>query len=352
MPQRSSQGSSQDSSQDSSGRGSSGFFGTTWLSLSWLSWITSRPLTGEGTLFPFMRWRRGMLLFSLCLVLLSIASVLGRGLNFGIDFRGGLLLEFETTSKPDLSALRSTMRGVVGGNVVVQEFGSERVFLLRVQKPKLASGEEWDPQRSIDHIKGALEGGVSVVEYRRVETVGPAVGAELRRAAALAVALSLAGIMVYIWLRFEWQFALAAVLALVHDVVLTVGFFALFQIEFALSSVAALLAIAGYSINDTVVIFDRIREMMRKYKKEDRLVLFDWSLNRTLSRTVLTSVTTLLAIAALVFFGGSVIGSFALALGWGVIVGTYSSVGLAVPLLVLLGTGGEEGETDAKQTRA
>ena len=314
-----------------------------------LSLVTSRPLSAkEGTLLPFMRWRRGMLLFSLCLVVLSFAGVLGRGINFGIDFRGGLLLEVETEGSPDLSALRSTLRGVVGGNVVVQEFGSERVLLLRVQKPKLsngeASGEEWDPQRSIDRIKGALEGVVSVLEYRRVETVGPAVGAELRRAAALAVAFSLAGIMFYIWLRFEWQFALAAVLALAHDVIVTVGFFALLQIEFALSSVAALLTIAGYSINDTVVIFDRIREMMRKYKKEDRLVLFDWSLNRTLSRTVLTSVTTLLAIVALVFFGGSVIGSFALALGWGVIVGTYSSVGLAVPLLVLLGAGDEREE--------
>ena len=310
----------------------------------WLSFVTSRPLTTEQVALPFMRWRRGMLLFSLCLVLLSFVGVLGRGMNFGIDFRGGLLLEFETAAPPELSALRSTMRGVVEGNVVVQEFGSDRVFLLRVQKPRLSGGEEWDPQRSIVRIKNALEGGVSVLEYRRVETVGPAVGEELRRAAALAVALSLAGIMVYVWLRFEWQFALAAVLALAHDVVVTVGFFALLQIEFALSSVAALLTIAGYSINDTVVIFDRIREMMRKYKKEDRLVLFDRSLNRTLSRTALTSVTTLLAILALVFFGGSVIGSFALALGWGVLVGTYSSVGLAVPLLVLLKAGGEEAE--------
>ena len=309
-----------------------------------LSFVTSRPLGGEVSAIPFMRWRRGLLLFSLCLVLLSFVGVLGRGINFGIDFRGGLLLEFETAEPPDLSALRSTMRGVVEGNVVVQEFGSDRVFLLRIQKPRLAEGEAWDPQHSIQRIKGAVEGVVSVLEYRRVETVGPAVGAELRRAAALAVALSLAGIMVYIWLRFEWQFALAAVLALTHDVVVTVGFFALLQIEFALSSVAALLTIAGYSINDTVVIFDRIREMMRKYKKEDRLVLFDRALNRTLSRTVLTSVTTLLAIFALVFFGGSVIGSFALALAWGVLVGTYSSVGLAVPLLVLLGAKSEEKE--------
>ncbi len=317
---------------------------------SWFSLITSRPLSHEQrVLLPFMRWRKGMLLFSLCLVLLSFVGVLGRGINFGIDFRGGLLLEFETAREPDLSALRSTMRGVVEGNVVVQEFGSKTVFLLRVQKPKLAGGEEWNPQRSIERIKGALAEVVSVVEYRRVETVGPTVGSELRRAAALAVVLSLAGIMLYIWLRFEWQFALAAVLALAHDVVVTVGFFAMLQIEFALSSVAALLTIAGYSINDTVVIFDRIREMMRKYKKENRLVLFDWSLNRTLSRTVLTSVTTLLAIAALVLFGGSVIGSFALALGWGVIVGTYSSVGLAVPLLALLGTEGAEGERENKE---
>ena len=310
----------------------------------WFYLVTSRPLPSEeeGVRLPFMRWRRGMLFLSLCLVLLSMGAVLGRGMNFGIDFRGGLLLEIETASAPDLSVLRSTMSGVAEGNVVVQEFGSDRVLLLRVQKPKVGDDEVWDPQQGIERIKVALEGVVSVVEYRRVETVGPAVGSELRRAAALAVGLSLAGIMFYVWLRFEWQFALAAVLALVHDVVVTLGFFAVTQIEFALSSVAALLTIAGYSINDTVVIFDRIREMMRKYKKEDRLVLFDRSLNRTLSRTLLTSVTTLLAVVALVLFGGSVIGSFALALGLGVIVGTYSSVGLAVPLLALLGAG--EGE--------
>ena len=285
----------------------------------------------------FMRWRKTTLIISLCLVLFSIILVILRGVNFGIDFRGGMLVEFETETPPDLAQLRRTLRNATEGNLLLQEFDSDTILLLRIQKPRLQRGEVWNPQNSVDKIKNVLEKRVVVLEYRRLETVGPVVGKELRKAAVLAVAFALLGIMAYIWLRFEWQFALAAVIALLHDVIATIGFFALLQLEFTLASVAAILTIAGYSINDTVVIFDRIRENMRKYKKMEPLALLNLSLNQTLSRTMLTSITTLLAIAALVLFGGAVISNFALALGWGLVVGTYSSVGLAAPILAILG---------------
>ena len=275
----------------------------------------------------------------MCIVGVSIILALGRGVNFGIDFRGGLLVEFETKAPPDLPELRRVMRSANEGNVLLQEFDADTIFLLRIQKPRLQRGELWNPQDNVNKIKNALEKKLDVLEYRRVETVGPAVGKELRKAAVIAVALALLGIMTYIWLRFEWQFALAAVIALLHDVIATIGFFALTQLEFTLASVAAILTIAGYSINDTVVIFDRIRENMRKYKKMETLALLDLALNQTLARTILTSVTTLLAITALVFFGGAVISDFALALGWGLVVGTYSSIGLATPILTILTRG-------------
>lgn len=311
---------------------------------------TQRPLLGlacEGIRLPFMRWSNGLLIASFCFVLLSIILIGWRGINFGIDFRGGLLVEFETATPPDLNELRQKLRNVTDGNILLQEFDSNRTFLLRVQKPRLEDGNVTDPQNMIDSIKNTLEQTTIIVtEYRRVETVGPAVGNELRRAAIIAVALALIGIMGYIWLRFEWQFAVSAVLSLLHDMVTTLGFFSLLQLEFTLPSVAALLAIAGYSINDTVVIFDRIRENMRKYKRLGIFPLLDLSLNQTLSRTLLTSVTTLLAIAALVFFGGSVMYGFSLALGWGVLVGTYSSIGLAAPLLVTFGCKSRAGSYD------
>lgn len=300
-----------------------------------------RPLLGlvcDGVRLPFMRWSKGLLIASFCFVLLSVTLIGWRGINFGIDFRGGLLVEFKTATPPDLKELRQKLRNATDGNILLQEFDSNRTFLLRVQKPRLQGGDISDPQNMVASIKNTLEQtAIIVTEYRRVETVGPAVGDELRRAAVIAVALALIGIMGYIWLRFEWQFAVTAVLALLHDMVTTLGFFSLLQLEFTLPSVAALLAIAGYSINDTVVIFDRIRENMRKYKRLGIFSLLDLSLNQTLSRTLLTSVTTLLAIAALVFFGGSVMYGFSLALGWGVLVGTYSSIGLAAPLLVTFG---------------
>ena len=284
-----------------------------------------------------MRWRKATLMISLALVLFAVVFVLWRGINFGIDFRGGVLVEFETKTPPDLANLRRKLRNATDGNLLLQEFDSNTIFLLRIQKPRLQRGEVWNPQDSVDKIKNLLENEGSVLEYRRVETVGPAVGKELRKAAIWAVTLALLGIMVYIWLRFEWQFALAAVIALMHDVIATIGFFALIQLEFTLASVAAILTIAGYSINDTVVIFDRIRENMRKYKKMEPIELLNLALNQTLARTMLTSITTLLAIAALVLFGGAVISDFALALGWGLVVGTYSSVGLAAPMLTILG---------------
>lgn len=276
----------------------------------------------------FMRLRNVFLAFSLALVVASATIFAVRGLNLGVDFRGGILIEIQTKGPADLADLRARLGGLGLGGVTLQEFGNPHDVLINVQRQE---GEEGAQIAAINRIKAEL--GDEVAEYRRTEYVGPKVGSELRRAGFLATVLALLGITIYIWFRFEWQFAVAALLALLHDVISTIGFIALIQLEFNLSTLAAILTVAGYSINDTVVIFDRVRETLRKYKKMPLLELLNLSINGTLSRTTLTSVTTLLALISLAVFGGEVIRGFSIALIWGVVIGTYSSWGLAVPVL-------------------
>ncbi len=278
--------------------------------------------------FDFMSKQNLFLIFSAVLILGSVLLVLTRGLNFGVDFRGGILIEVQTDGPADLSSMRADLGGLGLGEVTLQTFGEDDDVLINIERQE---GDEKAQIAAIERVKEAL--GDRVVEYRRTEFVGPKVGSELKRAGVLATVLSLLGIALYIWFRFEWQFSLAALVALAHDVVTTIGFYALTGVEFNLATLAAVLTIAGYSINDTVVLFDRVRETMRKYKKLDTDALFNMAINRTLSRTLLTSFTTLLALFSLYLFGGQVIQGFTLGLIWGVAIGTYSSIGLAVPLL-------------------
>ncbi len=280
----------------------------------------------------FMRRARVMLLFSALLVLGSLGSLLVQGLNLGVDFRGGILIEIRTHEPADLGELRATLGNLGLGEAALQEFGAPTDVLINIERQASGeAGEEAAQLAAVERVKQAL--GDRVAEYRRIEFVGPKVGSELREAGAIATVLALLAIAAYIWFRFEWQFSVAALVALIHDVIATVGFFSVTQIEFNLATLAAVLTIAGYSINDTVVIFDRVREMLRKYKRLPIREVLNKSLNMTLTRTVVTSATTLLALIALSVFGGPVIRGFSLGLIWGMVIGVYSSIGLAVPIL-------------------
>ncbi len=278
--------------------------------------------------FTFMARRKLFMVFSVLLVLGSLGLVLGVGLNLGVDFRGGILIQTTSNGPAPLSEMRDRLSGLGLGEVTLQTFGEPSDVLINIERQP---GDEAEQSAAIALVKDAL--GDLVSEYERTEFVGPKVGGELKRAGILATVLSLLGIALYIWFRFEWQFSLAALIALTHDVIATVGFYALTQVEFNLATLAAVLTIAGYSINDTVVLFDRVRETLRKYKKLPMDEVLDMAINRTLTRTMLTSLTTLLALFALFLFGGQVIRGFTIGLIWGVIIGTYSSIGLAVPLL-------------------
>jgi preprotein translocase SecF subunit len=299
-----------------------------------------------------MARRKLFMAFSAVLVLASVALFLIQGLNFGVDFRGGILIEVKTDGPADLGELRRLLGGLGLGEVTLQEFGEPDDVLINLQRQ---DGEEAEQIKAIVVLKDAL--GDRVVEYRRTEFVGPKVGGELKRNGAIATGLALLVIGVYIWFRFEWQFSVAALIALLHDVLATIGFYALTQIEFNLATLAAVLMIAGYSINDTVVIFDRVRENLRKFKKMALFELLDLSINQTLTRTFLTSVTTLLALLALFLFGGPVIRGFTTGLIWGVCIGTYSSIALAVPLLARFNVrgqtaGGEESASKEEPAKA
>ena len=286
-------------------------------------------LIPDNTKVAFMEKRRIALVLSTVLVVASLALFFGRGLNLGIDFLGGILLEVKTSGPADLGGLRQKIGGLDLGDVSLQEFGAPDTVLIRVQRQE---GGDDAQKLAVDKIKGALGG--QVAEYRRTEFVGPTVGAELQEAAFFAVIAAVGAILLYIWFRFEWQFGVGAVIALTHDVITTIGLFSLLQLDFNVATVAAILTIAGYSINDTVVVFDRVRENMRRYKRLPLPELFNRSINETLSRTVMTSLTTLVALLALFVFGGEVIRGFTIALIWGIFVGTYSSIALAVPLLM------------------
>jgi len=287
-------------------------------------------LVPVGTKIDFMRFRKIAAIFSLALVVVSAGLFFTKGLNFGIDFRGGILMEIRTDGPADISKLRSTLNELNLGEVQLQEFGQPTDVLIRIERQP---GGEKGQQIAVEKAKAALG---EKVNYRRTEFVGPKVGGELIEAGVTAVLLAMAAMLVYIWFRFEWQFGVGAVVALLHDVALTIGVFALLGLEFNLSTVAAILTIAGYSINDTVVVYDRVRENLRKFKQMSLYELLNLSVNGTLSRTLLTSVTTLIALGALYFFGGEVIKGFSFAMIWGVIVGTYSSIFIAVPLLVYM----------------
>jgi preprotein translocase SecF subunit len=295
------------------------------------SFLKPIELIPQGTKIPFVSYFKFFFGLSTILNIVTIILLATVGLNFGIDFRGGTLMEIRTQQPADIAGLRTTLGGLGVGDVQIQEFGDPHDVLIRV--PEQPGGEKAQ-QEVIGKVQGALGTGV---EVRRTEVVGGTVSAELLEKAVWALLLTCLGVFTYVWFRFEWQFALGAIIALVHDVLLTVGVFAAFQIDFDLTVVAALLTILGYSINDTVVIYDRIRENLRKYKKMPLEQLLDLSVNETLSRTIMTVGTTFLALLALYLFGGEVIRGFTFAMLFGVIVGTYSSVFIAAPFLILIG---------------
>ena len=286
----------------------------------------------EETRFPFLGMRKIAFGLSGALALLSVVLFFSAGLNYGIDFLGGTLIEIKYKGGPaPIGEIRKKLGRLKLGDVQIQTFGSPSEVLIRVEEQ---TGGDKAQQQVLAKVKTVLG---DKVEYRRVEVVGPKVSGELKVSGALAVGLAILAVLVYIWFRFEWQFGLGAVIALVHDVVLTIGLFSAFQLEFNLSIVAAILTIVGYSLNDTVVVYDRVRENLRKFKKMPLIDLLDKSINDTLSRTVVTSLTTLLALLALYVFGGEVIRGFTFAMIWGVMVGTYSSIFIASPVLLILG---------------
>ncbi len=270
-------------------------------------------------------WAVGLTVF---LMLASILIVNMRGLNYGIDFKGGIMMEVSAQQKPDIAAMREKLGGLGLGEIALQEFGQENHILIRVQQQE---GGEQAQQAAVNAVKQSLG---TDYEYRRVEFVGPKVGQELVRNSTIAVLLSMAGIMVYIWFRFEWQYGVNALIAAIFDVVTTLGLYALLDLEFNLTSIAALLTLAGYSINDKVVVYDRIRENLRKYKKMPLEELMNLSVNQTLARSVMTTVTVFLAVIALLFFGGEVIRGFNIAMTWGILVAMFSSVYVAAPLIL------------------
>lgn len=281
---------------------------------------------------PFMRYKGAALAASIIAMLISIGLIATKGMNYGVDFKGGSMVELQAKSGPaDIAKLRQELSGVVAGNVQIQEFGGPSNVLIRIEEQP---GGETAQQGALKKVIEAVGEGY---EQRRVEVVGPAVSSELRRTGFIAVACGILAIVAYVWFRFEWQFALGAVVALSHDVLVVAGLFALFQFEFDLSTVAALLTILGYSVNDTVVVSDRIRENLRKFKKMELNELLNLSINETLSRTILTGMTAIAVLIALYLFGGEVIRSFNLAMLLGVVIGTYSSIFIAAPLLGYLG---------------
>ena len=270
--------------------------------------------------------------FSILLILISIVLLLFKGLNYGVDFKGGTLIELRATDQQiSIFQLRKSFLNMNLGDVNVKEFGKNNDFLIKFEK------KESDNKNLISEIKENLNKSIGPgYNFRRVENVGPKVSAELLKSGVIAICLSLMAMLIYIWIRFEWQFSLGAIFALFHDVILTLGIFSLFSFEINLSIVASVLTIVGYSMNDSVVIFDRIRENLKKFSDIKIFDLTNKSINETLSRTIITSVTTLLALVSIYIFGGHILKGFSLAMILGVIFGTYSSIYIANPVLILL----------------
>ena len=286
------------------------------------------------TEIPFIAWRKLAMTISAVLFVLSMGAAFAPGLNFGIDFRGGILMEVGTPEPADLGQIRNRLGGLGLGEVAIQEFGDPRTVLVRIERQ---TGGDEAQKTAQDQVKAALDSLIPGLDYRRTELVGPKVSGELIQAGSIAVFLAVVLMLIYIWFRFEWHFGIGAVIALLHDVGLSIGMFAVTQLEFNLSTIAALLTIVGYSINDTVVVYDRVRENLRKFKAMPLPELLNLSINDTLSRTTMTSLTTLLALVALFIFGGEVIKGFVFAMIWGIVIGTYSSIFVAAPLLIVLG---------------
>ncbi|HEV7327846.1 MAG TPA: protein translocase subunit SecF [Bosea sp. (in: a-proteobacteria)] len=285
----------------------------------------------DNTKFRIVHWRRLAYPFSAAYSVLVLVLFLTVGLNFGIDFRGGTLMEMQAKSgKPDIAQVRQTANSFGFGEVEVQEFGSAGDLSMRFA---LQPGGEIAQQAVVTKAREAFSANY---EFRRVETVGPRVSGELVQAGTLGVVLAIIGVLIYLWFRFEMQLAIGAIVGTMHDIVLTMGFFLITQLEFNLTSIAAILTIVGYSLNETVVVFDRTRELLRRYKTMPIPELLDLSVNSTLSRTAITSTTTILALVALVFFGGTAIEGFALVMLFGVMVCTYSAMFISTPVLLYL----------------
>ena len=307
-------------------------------------------LVPQNTSYDFFSRSKMFLGFSSFLMLASIVSFLSQGLNFGIDFRGGTTLRTESAQVVNVAEYRTALQQLDLGDITISEVfdpnfrEDQHVTMIRIQAQ---DGQEAISSDIVDRALETLRTVAPDIEFMSVESVGPKVSGELVQTAVIAVLLAIGAVLIYIWLRFEWQFAVGAVGALVHDVLLTIGVFSVLQIRFDLAIIAALLTIVGYSLNDTVVVFDRVRENLRKYKKKLLQEVMDQSINETLSRTVMTSVTTLLALIALFVLGGDVIRGFIFAMIWGVIVGTYSSVFVASALLLRLGVKRDWSKPDA-----
>ncbi|VFU10835.1 protein translocase subunit SecF [Methylocella tundrae] len=292
-------------------------------------------LAPENTKFPFMRFRRVSYPFSAVLSIISVVLFLTLGMNFGIDFSGGTLIELRAkTGVADIAHLRAVAEKMNVGDIEVQGFGSPSDVTLRFGVQHDEKGDAAAQESAIARIRAAIG---DDYDFRRVEVVGPRVSGELVQSGTLGVVLSIIAVLCYLWFRFEWQFAVGAIIATMHDLLLTVGFFSLTRLEFNTTSIAAILTIVGYSLNETVVVLDRIREMMRKYRKMPTDELIDVSVNAVLPRTIMTATTVFLALFSLVVFGGQVIRSFSIAMIWGIFVATYSSVFICSPMLIYLG---------------
>ncbi|WBK00155.1 protein translocase subunit SecF [Methylocystis parvus] len=301
-------------------------------------------LAPENTKFPFMRFRRVSYPFSALLSLIAVALFIFRGMNFGIDFAGGTVIELRAKSgAAEVGTLRMLGENLKLGDIEVQAFGNAADATLRFG---LQAGGDAAQQAAVEKVRGAVG---EQYELRRVEVVGPRVSNELVQSGTLGVVLSIIAVLTYLWFRFEWQFAIGAVIATMHDLLLTVGFFSITQLEFNTTSIAAILTIVGYSLNETVVVLDRIRENMRKYKKMATAQMIDMSINAVLPRTIMTATTVMLALFALVFFGGQVIRSFSLAMIWGIFVATYSSIFICSPMLIYLGLRNDDVDRKAEQ---
>jgi preprotein translocase subunit SecF len=291
-------------------------------------------LIPDNTNIPFLKWRNVAIWASIALIVGSIALVAIRGLNFGVDFAGGLMMETRFDQPAQLDDLRATVSSAGAGEGNLQTFGDPNTVSIRLPLPP---GDDAAVQRVVTQVQAQIRAEYPDAQFRRVETVSGKVSGELIRDGALAMLLAMIGISIYIWFRFEWQFGVGALFALVHDVALTLGFFALTQLEFDLNIVAALLTIIGYSLNDTIVVYDRIRENLRKYRKMGIEETLNLSINETLSRTIVTSVSMMIALGTLVVLGGSVLFGFSIAMLLGIVIGTYSSVFIGAPILLWLG---------------